>query len=228
MLDGLWQLGLALGLAIDAGLALALALNGVGLSPANIGQFFAVGVSNAVLATFGLPVLVNAFRASVGLFVAWDQWNHRNDAPAPAARAPADEPEAKEPVIDNTARANEQRRAHWDVFWQRLFGAGDAYGFTNSALTTDGSPTKVMTDDAWKKVMPYAVYSGLLIGGKPGRATKWAPNYNLERFEAEALWRQLPHPTFEPPEIVEGPYHATPPQPATTRATRTIEGVRAD
>lgn len=108
--------------------------------------------------------------------------------------------------------------AHWAAFWRRLAQAGDAHGWTQAALTTEGSPTKVMSEQAWNTTIPMLVAAGWLSGGKPGRATKWATGRGLGLFESVEAWKALPCPDFEPPDIALPPY-TTIKQRATTVAT---------
>lgn len=115
--------------------------------------------------------------------------------PPPAAAAPL-------PARDTAAHV----AAHWDVFWRLLAQAGDAYGWTQANLTTEGTPTKVMSEQAWNYVVPMLIAAGWLAGGKVGRATKWAPKRSLAAFMAREAWKALPHPEQEPPTIALPPY----------------------
>lgn len=123
----LWQLGLALGLAIDAGLVLALALSGVGLTVYNLPRFFAVGVSVATLGTTCLPLAVSLFRFAVSAYVRWDEWQHRNDAP-PAA------PAIPQPIVFTLPPVDTKRQAK-ELSVETFFRAGEkAGGFSEGKL----------------------------------------------------------------------------------------------
>jgi len=212
------MIGLALGLAIDAGLLLGLVLSGAPVAlPADLPRLATIGVSIAALGWTGLPVLVTAFHAAVGIAVRWDAWNRRNDPPAEPPALSEPEPVYTDDAVYRQQRAIDQRNAHWDEFWRRLAQAGNAYGFTQANLTTVNSPTRVMSEPAWNYAIPLMVWAGWLVGGKAG--TRWAKERSLALFEAEQGWKVLPHPTDEPPEILPPPYATQQNNTATARNT---------
>ncbi len=206
----LWLLGLGLGLCCDAALLLAAVNQRWPLTAETLPAWLAVAWAVTVLGLFGLPLAVGTVRAVAAIVVGLDLWRHRNDAPP-------SEPFALEPEPDAAPEQANPYPDRWATYWRRLAHAGDAYGWSQSSLTTEGSPTKVMSEPAWNTTIPMLVEAGWLSGG-PGRATRWKGGTRLVDFEAAEAWKTLPCPDMDPPKIALPPY-TTAPQRATAAVT---------
>jgi hypothetical protein len=223
-----WLAGAGLGLCLGSGVLLAAYASHVALGWGAIGVFLGLFGFGLGLMPFAEFLARGLWAAVTTVAEAWNSWGTPgvpgNQEIPPQIATQDDEPENYTAEIDRLTRARAHRRAHWDVFWRRLVQAGDAYGWTQAKLTTDGTPTKVMSEPAWNYTIPMLVESGWLSGGKVGKPTRWAPGRSLVDFDAEQAWHALPHPDSEPPEIALPPY-TTPRHNTTTATTTVIEGI---
>ena len=128
---------------------------------------------------------------------------YRLEAEADALRAKLEAP--PEPEADAPDESGPARRAlHWRIAAHRFILAGAAGGFTSRAMVGAG----VVSGDGWQALVNVLVAAGVLMASKAG--TRWAPGWNLERWQAERHTVALPHPDTEPPDVAIRAYSTTP------------------
>ncbi len=187
------MLAVALGLAIDAGLLLGLVLSGAPLAmPADLPRLLTIGASIAALGWTGLAPLVAMFQAAVGLYVRWDVWKHRNDAP-PTTPVVVVAPIEKEPDEYNA------EQEAWRVALDRFFRAGEAAGGFSA-----GKLSGVAGSDSWPRLVHfYAGEAGGNVlrdaGGNVGHT--WGHGWTLDRVMLAIGTNRLPHPDMPLPVI---------------------------
>lgn len=221
------MLGLALGLAVDAGLLLALALNPEWVRlPADLPRLLTAGVAIAALGWTGLAPLASLVRLLIrlGLWLTREKPATGANGNTPAPAMSTDEPPAVENELTRAERARVQEIAHWRVFYRRLWGAGSAYGWEIRTLATKSAPTYVLSQPAWRIGTDQLKLAGLLYKapGEPTRAL-----VTSQAWEAGKLWDSVPCPAGEPPEIAAPPYtaqHTAQQTTAKTGQTRVVEG----
>jgi hypothetical protein len=213
----LWQLGLALGLAVDAGLALALALSGQGLTLDNLPRYATVAVSVAVICWTGLAPLVAAFQGAVSLVVRLDAWKHRNNLP-PVADTP-------QPVADKEPEYDAEQQA-WRLALDRFFRAGDAAGGFSA-----GKLSGVAGSDSWPRLVHFfaSEAGGNVLrdaGSNVGHI--WGHGWTLDRVMLALGNNRLPRPDMPLPVIelyIAPATQRRASQKSKTAEKRTVEGV---
>jgi hypothetical protein len=190
--DSVWQLGLALGLAVDAGLLLAGALNGYNLTATNLPRLLTVAVSIAALGWLCLPLAVAAWNAAWAVYLTFRP-------PAPLVDSRIENLALSSQIQEEQVSDYDPEQEAWKVALSRFFRAGEAAGgFSVRKLSG------VVGEPAWAKLTEfYSSDAGnriLRVGpGDQGTVWNWGweIDYVLQRINAGGL----PHPTGPVPVV---------------------------
>lgn len=205
MPEGVWQLGLALGLCIDAGLLLAAAVAGWRFET----RWLGIGAPILVICASGMPFLVAVFQGAVACVVRLDRWRHRNDAPPPVT--------VLAPVVEKDTDYDAEREA-WRVALDRFFRAGEAAGGFSA-----GKLSGVAGSDAWPRLVHfYSSETGGNVlrdaGGNTGHT--WGHGWTLDRVMLALHNNNFPLPDMPVPVIQ--PYVAAAPQRRASRKSAAV------
>lgn len=189
-----WQLGLALGLAVDAGLLLAGALNGYALTADNLPRLTQVAVAIVALSWTGLPVAVAGTQALLRALL-WIV--ERRAAPQIAPTI-----EKSAPTIAVEQKSEQDTAAAWRTALERFFRSGDnAGGFSIRKLeNVVGGPTWARLTDF------YASEAGCnVLRVAPGdEGTVWGHGWGLDKALQALAAGKIPLPPLpEVPNVAE-------------------------
>jgi hypothetical protein len=123
-------------------------------------------------------------------------------------------------AIDTLARQRAHEVAHWQVFYRRLWGHGQARGWDIRTLAVNAD-TRVTTQPGWNTGTAQLVKAGYLHKDQAGTVALVSD----ADWQAERLWERVPCPPGEPPDIVPPPYARQQTPQETTGKQAAVEGV---